>query len=314
MPPSHHRLLSRVPDTWKGIGLMAISGMAFVAMHASVKTVSQDLPGVEIAFFRAFFGFLLLSPLLVTLGLKILATQRAKLHALRGVLNGVSMLIFFTGVTMTPLAQLTALSFSAPIFATLLAMLFLGEKVGPRRWVAILIGFAGTLVILRPGMVPIELGPMLILGSALVWAITLMVIKILTRTESSVTITFYASMWLTVICAPVAASVWVWPSTENFIWLVAIAALGTLGQTSMNQSLKIAKASTVLPVEFSKLIWAAMLGFLLFAEVPDMYTWLGAFLIFGSTTYIGLREAYLQRRRAAVDPAAPSAHKPAAES
>ena len=82
----------------------------------------------------------------------------------------------------------------------------------------------------------------------------------------------------------------------------------------MNQSLKIAKASTVLPVEFSKLIWAAMLGFLLFAEVPDMYTWLGAFLIFGSTTYIGLREAYLQRRRAAVDQAAPSAHKPAAES
>ena len=94
MPPSLHRLLSRVPDTWKGIGLMAISGMAFVAMHASVKTVSQDLPGVEIAFFRAFFGFLLLSPLLVTLGLKILATQCAKLHALRGVLNGVSMLVF----------------------------------------------------------------------------------------------------------------------------------------------------------------------------------------------------------------------------
>lgn len=293
---------------------MAVSGMAFVGMHASVKTVSSDLPGVEIAFFRAFFGFLLLLPLLVTLGTKILATQRAKLHALRGVLNGLSMLVFFTGVTMTPLAQLTALSFSAPIFATLLAMLFLGEKVGPRRWSAILIGFAGTLVILRPGMVPIELGPMLILGSAMVWAITLMVIKILTRTESSVTITFHASMWLTVICAPVAASVWVWPSAENLLWLVAIAAMGTLGQTSMNQSLKIAKASTVLPVEFSKLIWAAMLGFLLFAEVPDMYTWMGAFLIFGSTTYIGLREAYLQRRRAAVDPAAPSAHKPAAES
>jgi drug/metabolite transporter (DMT)-like permease len=307
----------RISDTWKGIGFMAVSGMAFVGMHAAVKSVSDVLPAFEVAFFRALIGFLVLSPLLLTSGLRLLATNRPKLHAIRGLINGISMLCFFTGVTMTPLAELTALSFTAPIFATVLAMLFLGEKVGPRRWAAIMVGFAGTVVILRPGLIDITLGPVLILSAAMIWAIALMLIKMLTRTESSVTITMYASLWLTAICVLPAAWVWVWPAPIDYVWLLLIGCLGTLGQTTMNQSLKLANASAVLPVEFTKLIWAALLGFMLFAEVPDMFTWIGAVLIFGSTTYIGIREAYLRRvataRKAAietVDPAASSAHKP----
>ena len=296
---------------------MAISGMAFVGMHAAVKSVSDSLPPFEVAFFRALIGFLVLSPLLLTIGLRLLATKRPKLHAIRGVINGLSMLCFFTGVTMTPLAELTALSFTAPIFATVLAMLFLGEKVGPRRWLAIMIGFFGTLVILRPGLIDISLGPILILSAAMVWAIALMLIKMLTRTESSVTITMYASLWLTAICALPAFYVWVWPTPIDYLWLLLIGCLGTIGQTTMNQSLKLANASAVLPVEFTKLIWAALLGFMLFAEIPDIFTWIGAILIFTSTTYIGIREAYLRRiantekeTTEILDPAASSAHKP----
>tara|TARA_E500000178_G_scaffold322537_1_gene347385 strand:- start:102 stop:1064 length:963 start_codon:yes stop_codon:yes gene_type:complete len=310
-------VLSRISDTWKGIWFMAISGMAFVGMHAAVKSVSDSLPPFEVAFFRALIGFLVLSPLLLTTGLRLLATKRPKLHAIRGVINGLSMLCFFTGVTMTPLAELTALSFTAPIFATVLAMLFLGEKVGPRRWLAIMIGFFGTLVILRPGLIDISLGPILILSAAMVWAIALMLIKMLTRTESSVTITMYASLWLTAICALPAFYVWVWPTPIDYLWLLLIGCLGTIGQTTMNQSLKLANASAVLPVEFTKLIWAALLGFMLFAEIPDIFTWIGAILIFTSTTYIGIREAYLRRiantekeTTETLDPAASSAHKP----
>jgi drug/metabolite transporter (DMT)-like permease len=151
----------------------------------------------------------------------------------------------------------------------------------------------------------------------MVWAIALMLIKMLTRTESSVTITMYASLWLTAICALPAFYVWVWPTPIDYLWLLLIGCLGTIGQTTMNQSLKLANASAVLPVEFTKLIWAALLGFMLFAEIPDIFTWIGAILIFTSTTYIGIREAYLRRiantekeTTETLDPAASSAHKP----
>lgn len=298
----YHKIFDPLSPVWRGMLLMAISSLAFVSMHALVKQLSGNLPAYEIAFFRSFLGFLLLAPTFLSHDTFPMRTTRFGLHAIRGLINGVSMLAFFTGVTLTPLAELTALSFTAPIFATILAIFFLGEKVGIRRWSAILIGFLGTLIILRPGFSNIGLGPMLILFAAMFWAIAMMFIKILTRTDSSLTITLYASCWLSLITAIPAYLYWVTPSWYEMLFLIAIAALGTIGQTAMNQSFHEADTSVVLPVDFSKLIWASLLGFILFAEIPDIYTIAGAMLIFGSTTYIGIRESYLRKRQLSTTP------------
>jgi drug/metabolite transporter (DMT)-like permease len=183
-------------------------------------------------------------------------------------------------------------------------MLVLGEVVRLRRWAAILVGFAGTLIILRPGLIEVGLGPLLVIGSSVVWAMALMIIKVLTRTESSVTITAYASIFLAPVCLAAALPYWVWPGWEQLAWLAGIGVVGTVAQTAMNQSFKLADASAVLPMDFSKLIWAAAIGFALFGEIPDLWTWVGGALIFASATYIGIRESRLRKQAAATSSAA----------
>lgn len=289
-----------------GALMMALAALAFSSMHTMVKHVSvntgdEGMHAFEIAFFRIFFGFVALAPIFLREGWAPLKTTKLKLFAWRGGINAVAMLMFFYGLTITPLATAAALGFTAPIFATLLAMAVLGEVVRVRRLTAIAVGFAGALVILRPGVVEIGLGPLLVLGSSIVWACALMIIKILTRTESSVTITAYASIFLSPICLIAALPYWVWPDLEQLAWLFAIGVAGTIAQTSMNQALKLADASAVLPVDFTKLIWAALLGFLIFAEIPDAWTWIGGAMIFASATYIGIRESRLKKQGAIAD-------------
>jgi drug/metabolite transporter (DMT)-like permease len=277
------------------ISLMAVAAILFVAMHTVVRSMSGQLHPFEIAFFRAFFGLFVLLPFVFKDNFSILKTKNIKLHSLRGILNAGAMLCFFYGLSITPLAQVTALGFSAPLFATVLAVIFLGEVVRVRRWTAIIIGFLGTMIILRPGMVDLGIGPLLIVISAAIWSVALMVIKVMTRTDSSVTISFYASIFLSPLVFFAAFPFWELPSWEQLGWMFLLAALGTFAQTLMNQSLKLADTSVVMPVDFSKMIWATLLGFVFFDEVPDFYTWVGAILIFGSTTYIAIRESRLKQ-------------------
>ena len=291
---------ARLPAPVRGVLLMALAAAMFVCMHAIIRDLGKNegLHPFEIAFFRSFLGLFVLAPLLIRQRFRPLHTNNLKLLFLRGAVNSAAMLMFFYGLSITPLAEATALGFTAPLFATLLAMLFLGEVVRLRRWVAILIGFAGTLVIIRPGMVDVGLGPLLILAATVVWSFALIIIKFLTRTESSVTITVYASIFLSPFTLAAAAFFWRWPTPEEAGWLCLIALLGTVAQTAMNQSLKLADASVVLPVDFSKLIWAAFIGFVIFEELPDIYTWIGGAMIFVSTTYIAVRESRLKKQAA----------------
>ena len=306
---------SPIPAPLAGALMMALAAAAFSVMHAGIRHLSGEMHPFEIAFFRVFFGFFALAPVFLRDGWAPLKTRNLKLFAYRGVLNSAAMLMFFFSLSITPLATVAALSFTAPLFATLLAMLLLRESVRLRRWSALLIGFAGTLVILRPGIAEIGLGPMLVIGSSVVWAFALMLIKVLTRTESSVTITAYASIFLSPVCLVAALPYWTWPGLEQLAWLAAIGVVGTVAQTAMNQSFKLADASAVLPMDFSKLIWASAIGFALFGEVPDMWTWVGGAMIFGGATYVGIRESQLRRAAAAaspVDPVPPSGDKPGA--
>jgi drug/metabolite transporter (DMT)-like permease len=279
---------------------MVASTVAFAGMHAGVRylSIEQHLHPFEIAFFRNFFGFLVLVPWFVQKGLSLLRTQRFGLHTVRALINLVAMLLFFVALSLTPLAQVQALGFTAPLFATLLAVLVLREKVFLWRWGALIVGFIGALIIIRPGLKIIDVGSLFVLSSAAIWAGTIIIIKILSRTDSSVTITAYMVLLMTPLSLIPAVFYWQWPDFEQWLWLVFVGMSGTLAQLGMAQAFRVAEATAVLPFDFMKLVWGAAIGYLLFAEVPDVGVWIGGTTIFAAATYIAYRESQTKAKPA----------------
>lgn len=275
---------------------MALAALLFASMHGAIRHVSSGLHPFEIAFFRNAFALLIVLPWFVRQGLAPLRTKRLGLHLLRTVFNVIAMLCFFYALAITPLAEVTALNFTAPIFTTLLAGLILGEVVRARRWTAVAIGFLGTLVILRPGFADIGLGQILALTASLVWACALLVIKSLSRTESSVTIITYMSLLLLPLSLIPALFVWQGPTLDQLLWLVLIGLLGGGAQYLMTESLSLADTGVVMPIDFTKLIWVSVIAYLAFGEIPDLFTWIGGAIIFGSTFYIAYREQQVERQ------------------
>ncbi len=279
----------------RGIVMMLLSTLGFSIMHVMIRHLTGSLDPIQIAFFRNFFGLVVFLPWFLRYGFAPLRTKQLKLHGLRAVLNVCAMFAFFSALSMTPLARVTALGFTAPIFATLLGVVVLGEVIRLRRWTATICGFLGTLVILRPGFAEIDLGSLLTLFAALLWGCTLIVIKVLARTESAMTITSYMNLLLTLLALVPALLVWRTPEGTQWLWLLAIGVLGTLAQVAIAQSLKEADTSAVMPFDFLKLIWVAIMGYLFFAEVPGPFVWLGGAIVFASATYIAIRESRLAR-------------------
>ena len=275
---------------FRSILLMIISTISFAIMNASIRHVAQELEPMMVVFFRNFLGLIVLAPFFIRHGLAPLRTERIGLHWVRAGLNLFAMAAFYIGLSLTPLAEATALAFTAPLFAVLLAICFLGEKVGLRRWTAIAIGFAGALIILRPGLEAVEVGALAVLSSAIIWSGTLIVIKVLSRTDSSLTITAYMALLLAVLSLPVALFYWQTPTFAQFLLLTLIAITGTLGQYTLVEALSGADAQVVMPLDFMRLLWTALLGFLLFQEVPDIFVFLGAVMIVASATYVAVRE------------------------
>lgn len=274
----------------RGITLMCLSTVAFSIMHALVRFVSDVLPPFQIAFFRNVFGLAFLLPLLMRSRFAVLRTRHLHLHAARGVINIAAMLMFFTALSIAPLAKVTALSFTAPIFMAVLAVVFLGERFRIYRWLAILTGFAGMLIILRPGFVALDLGGVLVSVSALLWAVAMILIKILSRHDSSLTIVAYMGIFLGVFS--VIPALWVWQPFDlpTLGWLVMIGLFGTIAQMALSQALKETDPTALMPFDFLKLIWTALIGMWFFAEIPDVYTWIGAAVIFGAGLFIAMRE------------------------
>ncbi len=269
---------------------MLVATIAFTVMHASIRQVARDLHPFEVAFFRNFFGLIFLAPYFFRYGTASLRTANLKLHSLRAVFNLASMLCFFYALTIAPFADVTALTFTAPIFASALAVPILKETVRPVRWVAIALGFLGALVVLRPGLGTVGLGPILAVSAALIWGFAMLVIKTLTRTESSITITAYMMIYLTPMSLVAAIPFWTWPSLEQYGLLLFLAVLGTTGHLFLNQALKEGETSVVAPVDFVRLIWAAAIGYLIFGEFPDTLTWIGGGMICAGAALIAYRE------------------------
>jgi len=278
-----------------GILFMLGATVVLAAMHALVRVASSGMHPFEVAFFRNLFGFLVVLPLLVRRGRGALRTHQPHLQALRGVLGVVAMLAWFYGLSVVPLAEATALSFTATIFGTLGATLFLGERMRLRRAAAVAIGFAGTLAVLRPGFAEIDAGVLAVLLSAVCWGSSLVVVKRLSATDSTVSIVAWMSIMMTVLSLVPALLVWTPPTVPLLGWLLLIAALGTGGHLLMTRALALADASVVLPLDFARLVWTSIIGFLAFAEVPDAMTWVGGAVIIASTSYLAYRESRLRR-------------------
>ena len=283
----------------RGIVLMCISTIAFSIMHGLVRYVSADMHPFQVAFFRNVFGLVFLLPLIVRSNFVIFQSKKIGLHAVRGVINVIAMLMFFTALSISPLAKVTALSFTAPIFMAVLSFFILAERFRLHRWLAIVTGFVGMLIILRPGIVVIDTGALLVISSASLWAVTMILIKILSRTESSVSIAGWMGIFLGLFSIGPALWVWQTPTLVDIGWLLLIGLFGSMAQVSLAQSLKETDPTAIMPFDFLKLIWTALIGIWFFAEVPDIFTWIGAAVIFSSGLYIAHRE----RRAAAAQEA-----------
>jgi len=272
----------------RGIGWMLLATGCFAGMQASIQLVSGAIHPFQIAFLSHLIGIVILSPWIVNS--TALQTEKFSLHLLRAVIDVGATLLMFTSLTLIPLAQANAIGFTAPLFAMLGAIVFLGEQAQTHTWVSLLLGVVGMLVILRPGLEIVSLGALMMLAGSAALGGVLLIIKILAQTDSNLSINAYTVLLLTPLLLIPALLVWQIPTTIDLIGFTLIAALMVGGHTAMTQAFVEAEMVTVLPVEFVQLLWASGLGFLLFSEVPNLWTVVGGLLIFGGSTYAAYQE------------------------
>jgi drug/metabolite transporter (DMT)-like permease len=295
----------KVQSALKGILFMLGATLLAAVMNSAARHVSQTVHPFELVFFRNLFAFAFVLPMLWRFGFGALRTNRPWMHAGRASLNVVNMMIWFTAVSLAPLAEVVALGFTAPIFATILGVLIIKEVVGIRRWSAIIVGFIGALIVLQPGFDTIHLGHGLTLLASMSWAAILLIIKSLSRTESSITIVAYMAILMTPMSLLPALFVWAWPTWTELAWLALIGVCGGAAQYLLAQSFHEADISVVMPFDFAKLVWIALIAYIAFAEVPTLSTWLGGAIIFASGLYIARRES-IKRQEARSDISSPA--------
>ena len=269
---------------------MVLSGIFATSMHCLIRFATEENHPFEVAFFRTIFVLLIFLPFVVKNGFKTLKPNNVKLQSYRAIIGSVAMLCMFYGLSITELAKATALMFTVPIFATILAIIFLKEVVGIRRWSAMFIGFFGALIVLRPD-IELGFGPLLILCGSLMWSSSVLMAKKLTQTDSTLSITFWQAAGLIPATFILATQVWQWPNLDQLIMFLLIAIAGTLTHWFLNEALKRAEISALLPLDYLRLIWSVSLGLIFFNEIPPAGLWLGAALILGASTYIGIRQA-----------------------
>ena len=290
-------IVRRVPTPLVGMGLMMNAALLSMIMASIAKGLIQELPVYEVVFFRQFIGTLLLAPLLFRPGRNPLRTRRIGMHILRAVFNFVAIVAYFTSLGLVPFSQVVALNFTSPVFASVLAVLILGEAMRAPRIVGLILGFVGAMIILRPGFEDVSAGSLYALTSAASWATAMTCIKTLSRTDSSITITFYAAVLQLPLAFVFAWFTWQWPTLEQLGLLLIMSVIGTLAQISLSQAFREADSTVILPMDFTKLIWSSLLGYVMFAEIPDPWTWLGGIIVFSGVLWVAYSEA---RRRAAV--------------
>ena len=275
-----------------------LSAMAFFsAMGVFIRLGAEELHALEIVFFRNALALVLMMPWLARHGVNALRTKRLGLYVTRASVNVIGMIAGFTALTLIPLAEATALGFTAPLWATLGAALFLSEVLRARRITALVIGFVGMLIVLRPGLQHISTGALLALANAFLIAVTTLIVKKLTRTESPEAIVTWMVLMQTPLSLIPALWVWQWPSMLGWVWLWCLALCATLAHLCWTRACAFADISELQPIEFIKLPLIALFAYFIFSEVPSIWTWIGGTVIFASTAYITYREATISRER-----------------
>ena len=290
--------MSARPAHLRAAGLMLASTFFFGLMAIFIRLSSQHLHTFEVAFFRNFFGLIAALPLLYVHGMALLRTARLGRYVFRCVIGIGSMFAGFWAIGHLPLAQAIALSYSSPLFVTIAAHWLLGEKVRGRRWTAVVIGFIGVLIVVRPGTETFTPGSLIALLAAVVNALVSIQIKQLSSTEPADRIVFWTTaLWVPMSLAP-AMAVWQWPHGLTWLWVVMAGILGTSGHMLWTRALKIGEVSALTPISFMQLPIVAVAGYFLFQEKLDHFTLLGAAIIFAANAYITHREAVLSREAA----------------
>lgn len=284
------RSLQRLPANLRGALWVTLACLGIATMGTLVKILGARLDSFQLAFFRAAFGLLAVLPFACRAGWGVLRTRRLGMHLGRGMAGSLAMMCAFYALTHLTLADATAITFTAPLFLTVLAALILHETVGRRRWSATAVGFLGVLIMLRPGDGVLEAAALVALLGTLAMAVVRLFIKQLSRTESPLTMIVYLGLSSSVVSAVPAIMVWRTPTLLELGLLVLLGSVSNLSQVFMIRGYKIGEASALAPFEYARLPLAALYGYLLFAELPDLYTLLGASIIVASTFYIARRE------------------------
>lgn len=278
-------------DLPRAIATICAGVALLVSSDAIAKLLTERYDPAQIIFLRNAIAVPVVALALIALrGPQALHTNHLRLHALRGLIMVTGGYLFFTGLSFLPLAEATALVFSAPIFITALSVPLLGETVGWRRWGAVILGFAGVLIIVQPGSAAFQPASLLVVGTAVCYALFMITARWIGRGESVWTMMLFVLLFPMIYAAPFALALWQAPQPGD-IWLfVATALVGSLGITLIAQAFRLAPAAVVAPFDYTALLWAVGLGWLIWGDVPMLWTMVGALVIIVSGLLILLRE------------------------
>src|SRR5437763_558608 len=288
--------LARLAPTIRAALWMLFGGFCAVMMNVLIRVAAERMHPFEVTFFRCLFSLGFMMPFIVRAGRALLHNQKIGFFTLRAAVGLISMLTWFYGITLVPLATATAVNFTAPLFATMMAALILHEDVRLRRWSAVAIGFIGVLVILRPSRDSMDFNLLLILLSAASAAMNNITVKYLVRSERPNVIVAMFAVYLTPLSLLPALLVWSWPADLCTLGVLAgLGAIGTLAHLSVARAYAAADASACAPYEFVRLPYVALVGYLMFGEVTGAWTWIGAAIILAASMYVAYREAHVAR-------------------
>ncbi len=271
-----------------------VSAMATITvMSALVRVAAEGLHPFVVVFFATALTAGAMMAVLRRQGLPVLPRRRLGRYLLRATFDGIAFITWYYAVSSIPLAEATTLFFTLPLFVVVFAATILGETIGWRRWAAVALGFAGAMIVLRPDMVAMEVGALAALLAALTSAASNVMVRSLARDDPPVAVMGRNMVLLFPIPLAAAMTQWTTPTAPQFVWLIAIAALAGATQFFLTRAYAATDASKLAPFQFTQLVFAALIGYAAFGELPDRWTVAGGALIAGSAIYIALREARL---------------------
>ena len=277
------------------IFLIIISIIFGTLMGTFIKLAQEELNVFTTGFLRFFFGFLIITPYILKTKFEVFTTKNLKIHILRSALNLPAMLLGFAALAMLPLEKMTAIHFIVPIIVTILAVIFLKEKIYLYRSIALVIGFLGMLIILRPGIIDISIGIYMALISSLIWSVVIILTKKVSKDDSAITILSHQYVYMSLFSFPLVIYFWDQPSLKTIIFILCAAISGTILHIALNHAYKLVDVTMTQPYSFLGLVVSSIIGYFVFSDKPDFYTWLGASVIFCGVLLISYRELQLNK-------------------